>query len=198
MDSTKNFNGLTTEYVTGRPMYAKAFIEDLYLQFGFSEQSVIADIGSGTGKFAVQLLEKGSTVYCVEPNDDMRGTAIQELGTFEKFYAVKGTDRKINIEEKSVDYITTAQAFHWFDVSAFRKECRRILKKGGLIFLIWNIRDMTDEMNRKCFEIYSEYCPRFKGFGGGIKKDDIRIRQFFDGGICGKNRVIYLDIKWLR
>lgn len=41
---------------------------------------------------------------------------------------------------------------------------------------------MTDEMNRKCFEIYSEYCPRFKGFGGGIKKDDIRIRQFFDGG----------------
>ncbi|MBQ8598290.1 MAG: class I SAM-dependent methyltransferase [Lachnospiraceae bacterium] len=181
MDSTKNFDGLATEYAVGRPTYAKAFIEDLYSRFGFSERSIIADIGSGTGKFALQLLEKGSFVYCVEPNDDMRSTAINELGAFEKFYAVKGTDKKTNIPENAVDFITTAQAFHWFDVVAFQKECKRILKQGGLVFLIWNLRDMSDEMNRKCFEIYSEYCPRFKGFGGGIRKDDIRIRQFFEG-----------------
>ncbi len=180
MDSTKNFSGLANKYVVGRPTYASEFVEDLYSHFGFSKQSVIADIGSGTGKFAVQLLGKGSIVYCVEPNDDMRSAAIRELGEFEKFHAVKGTDKETNIAENSVDFITTAQAFHWFDVMAFQKECKRILRQEGMVFLIWNIRDMSHEMNQKCFEIYSKYCPRFKGFGGGIRKDDVRIKQFFE------------------
>lgn len=77
--------------------------------------------------------------------------------------------------------MTAAQAFHWFIPFLFKKECKRILKKNGLVFLIWNIRDMTDEINRESFKIYSEYCPKFKGFGGGIQKDDMRIKQFFGG-----------------
>ena len=80
MDSTKNFSGLANTYTAGRPAYAVGFIHSLYTDHGFSPQSVIADIGAGTGKFTKQLLDRGSTVYCVEPNDDMRETAAGELG----------------------------------------------------------------------------------------------------------------------
>lgn len=180
MDTINNFSGRAEDYTAGRPVYANAFIERLYSYYGFSDKSIIADIGSGTGKFAKQLLARGSFVYCVEPNDDMRNTAIKELGRYKKFSPVCGTAAETTLTDRSVDFITTAQAFHWFDVGLFKKECKRILKENGTVFLIWNMRDMSNVINCKCCEIYSKYCPRFKGFGGGIQKDDVRIKQFFD------------------
>ncbi|MBD5458810.1 MAG: class I SAM-dependent methyltransferase [Lachnospiraceae bacterium] len=179
MDNTKVFNELADDYTVGRPIYAMDFIDSLYKQYGFNEDSMIADIGAGTGKFSKQLLDRGSTVYCVEPNDDMRNTAIKELGKYSGFHAVDGTATDTKLYDESVDFITTAQAFHWFDTLLFQKECKRIIRKNGLIFLIWNMRDMSSEMNQKSFEIFSKYCPKFKGFGGGIEQDDIRIQQFF-------------------
>lgn len=180
MDNTDNFSGLADDYTVGRPVYAMDFIDSLYTRYGVDEHSIIADIGAGTGKFSKELLVRGSTVYCVEPNDDMRNTAIKELGKYNKFHAINGTDANTKIDDKSVDFITAAQAFHWFDTLLFKKECKRIIHENGTIFLIWNMRDMSSDINRKNFEIFSEYCPKFKGFGGGIKQDDIRIKQFFD------------------
>jgi len=178
-DSTKNFSGRAEDYTAGRPTYAKEFIDYLYGTGGLTEASVIADIGSGTGKFAKQLLEKGSKVFCVEPNDDMRNTAIKELQSFVGFTAVSGTASDTTLSAVPVDFVTTAQAFHWFDVEEFQKECKRILKPNGTVILIWNMRDMDAELNRAGHAIYKTFCPRFKGFGGGIEKDDERIRKFF-------------------
>ena len=180
MDNTQNFSGLADDYTIGRPTYSNTFIESLYSQYGFTEKSVIADIGSGTGKFAKQLLDKGSFVYCIEPNDDMRNNAIKELGRYKGFHTVDGTATDTKLPDNSVNFITSAQAFHWFDVALFKKECKRILKNNGSVFLIWNMRDMSSKVNQVSFEIYSKYCPNFKGFGGGIQKDDIRIKQFFE------------------
>lgn len=180
MDNTQNFSGLANDYTIGRPTYSDTLIESLYSHYGFSEESVIADVGSGTGKLAKQLLDRGSFVYCIEPNGDMRKIAIEELGKYKSFHAVDGTATETKLDEKSVDYITTAQAFHWFDISSFKEECKRVLRNNGSVFLIWNLRDMSSEMNQVSFEIYSKYCPNFKGFGGGIQKDDIRIKQFFE------------------
>lgn len=180
MDSTQNFNGLANDYCLGWPIYANEFWEKLYSKYGFSQNSVIADIGAGTGKFAQQLLARGSIVYCVEPNDDMRNVAIEKLEKYENFCAIKGTAAETMLNDNSIDYITVAQAFHWFDVSEFKKECKRILRRNGLVFLIWNMRDMSNVVNQRSYEVYLKYCPAFKGFGGGIKKDDVRIKEFFD------------------
>ena len=179
-DTTGTFNGYAKDYTVGRPGYAEDLIKCLYDKYGFTERSVIADVGSGTGKFARQLLDKGSEVYCVEPNDDMRCTAEEELGSYRNFHCVNGDAENTKLKENSVDHITTAQAFHWFDVKRFRNECSRILKKDGKVFLIWNVRDEDDAVNRELYGIYSRYCPEFHGFSGGIVKDDKRIREFFD------------------
>lgn len=182
MNSVQKFNSLANDYTIGRPDYADAFIESLFSRYGFSERSVVADIGSGTGKFAKQLLQKGSFVYCVEPNDDMRNTSIKELGGYKNFKAINGNAGETKLNEKSVDFITAAQAFHWFDVESFKKESRRILRNDKLVFLIWNTRDMFDAVNQDSFKIYSKFCPDFRGFNGGTQKNDIRIRRYFDSG----------------
>ena len=179
MNSTQKFSGLANVYTEGRPTYAKELIEDLYTKYGVSKESVIADIGSGTGKLAKQLLDKGSTVYGVEPNADMRAVAVKELQRYAKFEAVDETASQTNLKAHSVDFITVAQAFHWFDVDEFRKECERILQKDGLVFLVWNMRDMSNIVNQTSYEIYAKYCPNFTGFSGGIQKDDARIKAFF-------------------
>ena len=42
------------------------------------------------------------------------------------------------------------------------------------------MRERSSVENKECFDIYSKFCPNFKGFGGGIQKDDNRIIQFFE------------------
>ena len=176
------FDGYASDYTVGRPGYAPELLECMYGRYGMSRRSVIADIGSGTGKFAKHLIERGSKVYCVEPNDDMRHAAENELGSFGNFNSVEGDSENTSLDAGSVDFITTAQAFHWFDVERFRAECNRILRKNGKVFLIWNMRGETAGLNQEMFRIYTKYCPHFRGFNGGIKKDDERIAAFFGNG----------------
>ena len=180
MDSTKMFDGYANDYTVGRPGYATELIDCLYNKYGVSKSSIIADIGSGTGKFAKHLLDRGSHVYCVEPNDDMRRVAEEELSTYHGFHSINGDAETTTLDDNTVDFITSAQAFHWFDVQKFHNECKRILKANGKVFLIWNVRNMDEALNKELYQIYRKYCPNFKGFSGGIEKDDQRIRDFFD------------------
>ena len=180
MDTTKKFDGRASDYTVSRPRYAPELIDYLYSNFGITNSSIIADIGSGTGKFSKHLLDRCGKIYCVEPNTDMRCVAEQELCGYQDFYSVNGNAENTTLANNSVDYITTAQAFHWFDVNKFKQECLRIIKSGGVIFLIWNVRDNSDLLNQELFQIYSTYCPNFLGFSGGIEKDDQRIKCFFD------------------
>ncbi len=184
MDNTQRFSGLAELYAQARPAYAGELIDFLYSR-QFSADSRIADIGSGTGKFARLLLDRGSTVYCVEPNSDMRAQAVRELSEYAGFRSVDGEASRTALEDASVDFVTAAQAFHWFDVPAFRRECQRILKPCGSVFLIWNVR-ADSGVNRAWQELLSAYCPDFKGFSAGLQKDDPRIGAFFVRGYAYK------------
>lgn len=180
MDNTKKFNGIADEYTQSRPSYAAEFIKCLFSKYNFSDSSVVADIGSGTGKFAKQILDKGCNVICVEPNTDMRLVAEKELCEYPNFKSVAGSAENTMIPDSSVDFITTAQAFHWFDTPSFKKECSRIIKPEGKAFLIWNARNNEALINKELHRVYSKYCPEFKGFSGGTKPHDDRIKYFFD------------------
>lgn len=180
MDNTKKFSGRAAAYTKGRPGYPQALFDCLYKDFSVSSQSVIADIGAGTGKFSKYLLERGSRVYLVEPNPDMLDIAEQELSGYTNASFVNGTANATGLDDNSVHFITAAQAFHWFDAEEFKKECKRILKPDGRVALVWNTRDMNSEFNVKSYEIYKKYCPDFKGYHGGMKDDDESIAAFFN------------------
>ncbi len=179
MDSRDKFSDRAADYTIGRPSYAQSFIDYLYSDLGFSAEICVADIGCGTGKLTRQLLEKGSRVFAVEPNDDMRGIAQSELNNYDKLTVIKGDSSHTNLKDNSVDFVVAAQAFHWFDTDEFREECKRIQKQGAKVILVWNMRDEEDDVNKAVYDMNKKYCPSFKGFTAGLKKDDEKIAQFF-------------------
>jgi len=90
----------------------------------------VADIGAGTGIFTKRLLERGHQVFAVEPNAAMREAAEQQLGGHRGFRSLNGCAESTGLPDASVDLVTAAQAFHWFDPAAARGEFQRILKPG--------------------------------------------------------------------
>ncbi len=146
---------------------------------GFNQSSIIADVGSGTGILTGQLLEMGSRVYGVEPNQDMRSRAENRLSGITRYTSVDGTAENTKLEDDSVDFVSVAQAFHWFDILAFKKECQRILKPGGMAVLVWNSRVSDSPIVMDNAEVFRKYCPEFKGFSGGIEERTSDFSIFF-------------------
>jgi ubiquinone/menaquinone biosynthesis C-methylase UbiE len=116
-----------------------SFFED---ELGLTVDSVVADIGSGTGLSSRLFLENGNTVYGVEPNDGMRAAAEEYLNEFPNFRSVIGSADNTRLPDNSVDLVIAAQAFHWFEPSAARREFARILKPDSYTALIWNERQL--------------------------------------------------------
>lgn len=179
----KRFDGMGSIYANFRPSYPKEFIGYLYNDVGLTDASVIADIGSGTGILTKQLLEEGNTVYAIEPNADMRKKAEQSLGLFDLVISVCGSAENTTLQNESVDFITVAQAFHWFDRQQFKTECRRILVPNGKVILVWNSRDNKSGLVIENDMINKRYCPEFKGFSGGMRgaADEDDLGDFFEG-----------------
>ncbi|MBM7564775.1 class I SAM-dependent methyltransferase [Paenibacillus sacheonensis] len=140
MNSKERFSDRVDTYVKYRPSYPKAAIDYLYDIVGLDAGSTVADIGAGTGIFSRLLLERGSRVIAVEPNNEMRSAAVEVLTEETNFLAVAGSAEATTLTEQSVDYIVCAQSFHWFDRAAAQKEFNRILKPDGKAALIWNSR----------------------------------------------------------
>jgi SAM-dependent methyltransferase len=115
---------------------ADFFRSDLSLR----REHKIADVGSGTGIFSEPFLQNGNTVFCVEPNAEMRTAGESQLSHFPHFRSIDGTAEATTLPYGSVDFVTAGQAFHWFDPAKSATEFRRILKPGGYAALIWNER----------------------------------------------------------
>jgi SAM-dependent methyltransferase len=180
--NTEKFTGKASTYEKYRPEYPNEFIEYLFSAIGLSDNSNISDIGSGTGILSRQLLEKGSRVFCVEPNVDMRKIAEKNLSAFHNFISVNGTAEQTSLQDKSIDYIAVAQAFHWFNVEKFKQECKRLLRLDGKVILVWNSRVSDLPIVIENAEICKKLCHAFKGFTGGQENLE-SLNSFFRDGI---------------
>ena len=191
----EKFSGKADIYKKNRPTYPGELIDYLYSDIGFSHESVVADIGAGTGIFSKLLARRNSTVICVEPNSDMLSAAKEELSAYSNCDFIHASAECTSLAANSVDFITVAQAFHWFDRSRFKVECRRIVKNAGKVVLVWNSRDSADELTIESWNINKRYCPDFKGFSGGMDENPESYADFFENGICGykifRNDLVY-------
>ncbi|UQW96016.1 methyltransferase domain-containing protein [Rummeliibacillus sp. G93] len=182
METSGNFSGKADVYAKYRPSYPKEYIDYLFSTNHLKDDRIVADIGSGTGIFSRQLLERGLNVIGVEPNDDMRTMAEQSLNQYTRYISVKATAENTTLKGNSVDLITVAQAFHWFDKEAFKNECQRILKQKANVALVWNSRDLTSPVIKENEEICQRICSNFKGFSGGIEETPEVFSKFFKEG----------------
>lgn len=143
IDPTQRFSDRVGHYVRYRPGYPPALIQCLQLYTALDRKCTVADLGSGTGIFTALLLPLAGRIYAVEPNAVMRAAAEHALGNQAGFQSVAGRAEATTLPSASVDLITVAQAFHWFDLAACRTEFARILRPEGQIALVWNER-LTD------------------------------------------------------
>jgi SAM-dependent methyltransferase len=140
IEPTKRFTDRVANYMAYRPKYPAEVLEFMRAELNLSPSSIVADVGSGPGILTEMFLRNGNTVFAVEPNEAMRAAAENLLGAFPSFKSVDGTAEATTLAGRSVDFVTAAQAFHWFDAERALAEFGRILKDGGWVALLWNMR----------------------------------------------------------
>ena len=96
--------------------------------------------------------------------------------------SVNGSAEHTTLSDGSIDLVTAAQAFHWFDPRLFRKECTRILKKDHFAVLVWNHRIDSAPLMEENAEVCRKFCADFHGFSGSRTRDPALFRAFFRGG----------------
>jgi SAM-dependent methyltransferase len=142
-NATSRFSDRVENYVRYRPGYPSEALRFLQQECGLAPEHRVADIASGTGIWTRMLLENGNSVFGVEPNAGMRQAGERLLASFPNFHSVAGTAEATTLLDQSVDFVTAAQAAHWFDRQQSRQEFVRILKPAGGLALLWNER-VTD------------------------------------------------------
>ena len=182
-DPTARFTDRAADYAAHRPTYPPAVLATLEGEGVLRPGDVVADVGSGTGILTALLLDNGNTVYAVEPNAPMADEARARLGANPRFHAVAGRAEATGLKDASCDVVTAAQAFHWFDVEQARREFRRILKPGGAVVLMWNMRRLdSTPFLREYEDLLKRRAIDYKKVSAGWADDEAVGRLFAPAG----------------
>jgi ubiquinone/menaquinone biosynthesis C-methylase UbiE len=179
-ESVERFTSRVEDYAKYRPGYPVAVVELLRRECGLTPESIVADVGSGTGKLSEILLANGNVVLGVEPNAAMRVVAEKIFKDEPRFRSIDGSAEATTLDDASVDLITAGQAFHWFDPLKTRTEWRRILKPNSWVALVWNDRQLE---TTPFLADYEELLVEFGTDYAEVRHDNglPRIQQFFAG-----------------
>jgi len=139
-DAKQRFSTRVADYLRYRPGYPSGVRDILRAECLLKSGHVVADMGSGTGLLSELFLKNGNHVFGIEPNESMRLAGEEYLASYDGFTSVNGSAEATTLEDACADFVTTGQAFHWFDQDACRREFTRILKPAGWVVVIWNER----------------------------------------------------------
>ena len=138
LDPTKRFSNRVENYLKYRPRYPAEIIALLEGDCALTPDSLVADVGSGTGFLSELFLRNGNRVLGVEPNAEMRAAGERLLADYPNFVSIDATAEATTLPDSSVDFVTAGQAFHWFDREKTHREFQRILKTEGWVVIVWN------------------------------------------------------------
>jgi SAM-dependent methyltransferase len=127
-------------YERSRPSYPPDAVSWLAEQLGLRPGVTLADLAAGTGKLTRLLVPTRSHLVAIEPVPAMREVFRRVLP---QVPVVAGTAEALPLRTSSLDAVTVAQAFHWFDAKSAFAELARVLRRGGGVGLVWNARDRS-------------------------------------------------------
>ena len=148
-----SFGRAVGDYERGRPNYPREAVDWVLGRAGEAlgrAVTDVADVGAGTGKFTESLVAHGLTVTAIDPD---AGMLTRLAMNHPSAAALAGTAEQLPLDDASVDLVTCAQAWHWVDPAAASAEVGRVLRPGGTLALVWNIRDDSVEWVERLGEI---------------------------------------------
>jgi SAM-dependent methyltransferase len=141
-------------YARGRPDYPDELLSWLRGSLELAPGRTAVDLGAGTGKFTKLLVQTGAEITAVEPVDAMRA---QLSAGMPGVRAIPGTAEAMDLVDGSIDAVLCAQAFHWFANERALAEIHRVLRPGGKLGLVWNVRDKAVDWVGAITDIISPY-----------------------------------------
>jgi SAM-dependent methyltransferase len=138
MKTTEVFSSKAEKYARYRWDYAPQAIKTIFETARLTSQSVVADIGAGTGILTRHFMGKVKQVIAIEPNAEMRQILARTLADQPGGLVMDALAEATTLPDHSLDLITAAQAANWFDPQPTRAEFERILKPGGWLAILRN------------------------------------------------------------
>ena len=158
-NATSRFSDRVENYIRYRPDYPPEALALLRNDCGLAAAPCHrCTLPSVPGIWTRHFLENGNTVFGIEPNADMRQAGERLLAAFSTFSSIAGSAEKTMLPNQSVNFVTAAQAAHWFDRAAARQEFVRILKPGGwLVFYGTNVSQTRHPFLREYEQLLLTY-----------------------------------------
>lgn len=158
------FDHCSTDYAAGRPGYPDAVVEILRQGCLPGRGSTVADIGAGTGIFTRKLASCGWKVLAVEPSEKMIGHVLagEPAAPPQFIHRVCAVAEATGLRRASVDMITCAQSFHWFNPPVVLAEFARVVRPGGVLALVWNNRDADDAFVADFESLVAKWNPAYQ------------------------------------
>jgi SAM-dependent methyltransferase len=143
------FDAAAEDYRRARPDYPERTVARLCRVLRVAPGRRILDLGAGTGMLTRHLLDRGAEVVAAEPVAGMRAALAE---AHPPAMVVGARAEAVPLGDASVDAVTVAQAFHWFDGPVALAEVHRVLRPGGWLAVLFNIRDLTDPLQAELDE----------------------------------------------
>ncbi|WP_019181195.1 class I SAM-dependent methyltransferase [Microbacterium yannicii] len=138
-EMSRSFGSVAAAYEAGRPDYPREAVDWMLAPVQHPGRALrVADVGAGTGKLTRTIVEAGAEVVAIDPDAEMLvalRASVHGVPTF------AGTAERMPLPDASLDAVLLGQAWHWVDPAVASAEVGRVLRSGGVLGLVWNIRD---------------------------------------------------------
>ena len=166
--AARGFAQAAEAYERGRPGYASEAVEHLCGVLEIEPGRTVLDLAAGTGKLTRLLVPTGAELVAVEPVEEMRAALARALP---EVIAVAGTAEDVPLSDAAVDAVVVGSAFHWFRGDEALAEIHRVLRPGGRLGLLWNVRDESVSWVAGLTEIMEPHRGAAPGYASGAWRE---------------------------
>jgi SAM-dependent methyltransferase len=152
----ESFGFTAEQYDRYRPDYPPALVDELVSR----HPSNGLDVGSGTGKVARALMDRGLPVLGIEPDPRMAEVARRhqvqvEIASFESW----------DPAGRTYDLVTAGHSWHWVDPLVGLAKAAEVTRPRGTVALFWNYHVVEGDLLTAFDEVYHDVAPELTTVG---------------------------------